>query len=106
MAGDSASTLGSLASALAALLAVAIAAAALRATRRAAVANPLLQAIGELIEILEHISDQGYELSKLGREGELASRDTLRSEFRRLKVASTKVAILEPAMTDNSAYGE
>ncbi len=84
---------------LGAVVAVAVAVRALRATRRGAVAQPLLQAFGELSASITALADRAVQLGALGRDGERQSRSLLAEDFRSLEVANSKIEFLAPSVS-------
>ncbi|MCP3782251.1 hypothetical protein NLX85_02550 [Micromonospora sp. A3M-1-15] len=86
-------------------VALVVAVKALRATRRAALAEQLLNTLGDMLAALAEISDRAIELGRLP-DGEESSRERLSEPFRRFQIASTRVGLLEPALSSNPEYGE
>ncbi|MEU7800783.1 hypothetical protein AB0J14_03375 [Micromonospora arborensis] len=105
MDADSLSAIGSLVAAAGTTVALVVAVKALRATRRAALADQLLNTVGDMLAALAEISDRAVELGRLP-DGEESSRERLTEPFRRFQVASTRVGLLEATLSSNPEHGE
>lgn len=97
--------LASVVAAAGTVAALVIAVKALRATRRAALADQFLVAVGEMFAALAEISDVADRMDEMNG-GLSRSREHLREPFRRFQVANTKIGLLEPALSKRYEYGD
>jgi len=99
------SAIGSVAAALGTAVAVAVAVTALQTSRRTALADQFLGAVGDMLAALAQVSERAGQLNRMDN-GEETSRQHLGDAFSSFAHASARIGLLEPALSNNAEYGE